>query len=201
MGIPVFANCSSRYSLGQTTRICCFICCIIVFLAGPTAYAQNSSTQFIASAELEAYPAGFIGNVQLSRLFSSKQFFTFHTGFNVTNRRDWGEHDDETGNGAGIGLSWRYYLKEAPAGLHLGLRSDLWFLSIDWQQNTGTSGVTDITVLQPTAQIGYTYAPPQSRWILDATVSLGAEINIKTAGEAVGEGAILLVGVGAGYRF
>lgn len=162
---------------------------------------QNMPTRFMVSAELEAYPAGFIGNVQFSRLFSPKQVITFHAGFNVTNRRDWGEHDDETGEGAGVGLSWRYYPKEAPAGLHVGVRSDLWFLGINWQQNSGTSGTTDVTVLQPTAQLGYTYAPPQSRWILDATVSLGAEINIKTAGEAVGEGAILLVGVGAGYRF
>ena len=181
------------------------ICCAVVFfpglLAGQSATAQETPMRFSISAEVEAYPAGFIGNIQLTRFSSRSHALTFHAGFNATDRRDWGEHDDETGQGAGIGLSWRYYFKEAPGGLHAGVRSDLWFLSIDWQQNAGTMGVTDITVLQPTAQLGYTYQPLQSRWIFDATVSLGAEINVKTAGEPVGEGAILLLGMSAGYRF
>jgi len=40
-----------------------------------------------------------------------------------------------------------------------------------------------------------------SDWILDLTASLGAEINVDTDGEPVGEGAILLLGVGTEYRF
>ena len=77
----------------------------------------------------------------------------------------------------------------------------MWFLQIDWRDDVGNrSGTTDITVLQPTAQGGY-------RWLFGdnltfaATAALGAEINIRTDGEAVGEGAILLIGLELGYRF
>ena len=38
------------------------------------------------------------------------------------------------------------------------------------------------------------------RFVLEATVALGVEINIDTQGEAVGEGAILLGGLAIAYR-
>ena len=51
-------------------------------------------------------------------------------------------------------------------------------------------GETDIWVLQPTVRAGYRLMST-----LDLSASLGAEINVSTDGEPVGEGAILLVGL------
>jgi hypothetical protein len=62
-------------------------------------------------------------------------------------------------------------------------------------------GATDVVVFQPTAQGGYTLLLGDSGFQVEGTVALGAEVNIRTKGEAVGQGAILLAGVGFAYRF
>ncbi len=175
---------------------------LIFFLAGTTATAQEMVyTGYSASAHIQAYPAGIIGTLSLSYQPGIQHVFSGYGGFNTTDRRDWGKHDDESGTGPGFGLGWHYYFNTAPAGFYAGVRTDLWFLTIDWKENNGATGTTDITVLQPTARIGYTFLPGQGTWFIDTNVSLGAEINIETEGDPVGEGAILLVGVGLGYRF
>ena len=56
-------------------------------------------------------------------------------------------------------------------------------------------------MLQPTARAGYAWLLSGKRLRLDATAALGAEINIQTQGEDVGEGVILLGGIGLSYRF
>ena len=56
-------------------------------------------------------------------------------------------------------------------------------------------------VLQPTIEGGYGFRTPGSPWRVDATLSVGAEINVETSGEDVGEGAIVLLGVTATYGF
>ena len=162
-----------------------------------TALAQGN---LMPGVELQAYPAGIITSVQLSYIYSDKQLLTFNIGLNNTNRRDWGEHDNEEGSGSGFGLAWRHYLRNAARGLNLGLRTDFWFLAIDWEQDSGASGTSDITVFQPTAQLGYSLPLQNGRWIIHGSVSLGAEINVQTSGQPVGEGAILLLGLSAGYR-
>lgn len=152
-------------------------------------------------AQLQAYPAGVIPAVSISKSIGHRQFFTLLAGYNFTERRDFGKHDNEEGGGPGFGTAWRYYFRNRQGGWYLGARTDVWFLQIDWRDDVGNrSGTTDITVLQPTAQGGY-------RWLFGdnltfaATAALGAEINIRTDGEAVGEGAILLIGLELGYRF
>ena len=84
----------------------------------------------------------------------------------------------------------------------IGARTDLWFLDIDWSDAGGTRvGMTEVTVLQPTARAGYAWLLSGDRLRLNATLALGAEINIQTRGEDVGEGVILLGGFGLSYRF
>ncbi len=93
----------------------------------------------------------------------------------------------------------RHYFGEYRSGWHLGVRTDVWFMDIDWT-DPNDSGRTDIVVLQPTAQGGYTFLLGND-WVIDATASFGAEINVKETGDPVGQGAILLLGVGTEYRF
>ena len=178
--------------------------CLLV-LAG-SVQAQAPDRAFIRGISIQAYPAGFIGNGHFAYLFNERQAVALYLGYNLTDRRDWGRNDDEEGGGAGLGVGWRYYFQEnvrrPVTGWFLGARTDLWFLNIDWRDDTiGVTGTTDIIVLQPTAQVGYAFFPTQSRWAFDVTASLGAEINLKTDGVPVGEGAILLLGFSTGYRF
>lgn len=159
---------------------------------------------------LQAYPAGQIGVAHGTFGILDKQTISVHAGYNRTRRQDFGKHDDERGGGPGFGTTWRYYLQGQQEGLLFGARVDVWFLDIDWRWDGSSAGplddrfsqdgTTEITVLQPTAQVGYGWFLADERLAVEATVSLGAEINIETNGDPVGEGAILLGGVSLSYR-
>lgn len=155
-------------------------------------------------AEAQGYPAGLIMSGQLGLAVAPATRVLLIAGYNTTDRRDWGTQDDETGSGPGFGLAARRYFGADDTGVHLGLRADLWFLDIDWQREAPVGpvvfGTTAVVVLQPTGQIGYTWGFAENRWCLDLTVALGVEINVRTEGEPVGEGAILLGGLGLSYQ-
>ena len=173
---------------------------LLVLVSTPVV-AQSSGAGAEIGLQAQAYPAGLIGTVQVRLPANGAQHWVLAGGFNTTDRRDWGEHDDEQGGGAGVGVGWFLDLGgDESTGLYLGARADVWWLGIDWMQNDGRAGSTDITVLQPTARAGYRFSNNATPWVFDLHLSLGAEINIQTEGEAVGEGAILLGGVGVGYR-
>ena len=150
---------------------------------------------------VQAYPAGVILAVRASLPIRARSTLTAHAAHNFTDRRDFGEHDNEEGGGPGFGLAFQRYLGTRYEGVHLGVRADLWFLKIDWQDDAPRRfGTTDIVVFQPTAQAGYTRTVANGSLVLEATVALGVEINIDTQGETVGEGAILLGGFAMAYR-
>ena len=83
-------------------------------------------------------------------------------------------------------------------------RTDVWFNSLDWRNNIGTpeevSGRTNVTVLQPTAEISW-HRSLGSKYFITPSAAAGFEINVDTDGEDVGEGFIFLVGVLLGVRF
>ena len=89
------------------------------------------------------------------------------------------------------------------SGWFAGLRSDLWFNDIDWKDNIGgpleLSGHTDIVVLQPTLEGGYRFSLGED-WYVSPSLAFGFEINIVSKGADVGQGAIVLVGIGIGKR-
>ena len=167
----------------------------------PRAGAQEMNKPHAVGVTVQAYPAGIILAAHASLPIRARSTLTAHAAHNFTDRRDFGEHDNEEGRGPGFGLAFRRYLGARYEGVHLSVRADLWFLEIDWQDDAPRrSGTTDIVVLQPTAQAGYTRTVANGRLVLEATVALGVEINIDTQGEAVGEGAILLGGLAMAYR-
>ena len=174
--------------------------CIHGIHANPT-FAQNTAIHTASGLEIQAYPAGFTGTGRLTYPIGTKLTWTFHVGVNITDRRDWGEHDDESGSGVGFGGVVRYFFNEEGSGFHAGVRNDLWFMDIEWMQNTGQMGFSDVIVWQPTAQFGYTIVPANSQLLFDFTLSFGQEINIDTTGDPVGQGPILLGGIGFSYRF
>ena len=174
----------------------------IVAMNPPGAEAQAPVNRFSAGLELQGYPAGVIVAGRASLEVSAADAVLLYVGYNTTDRGDFGEHDDEEGGGAGFGAAVRHSFGAGDGGWHIGARADLWFLDIDWRDGGGPRvGRTEVTVLQPTARAGYAWLLSGKRLRLDATAALGAEINIQTQGEDVGEGVIVLGGIGLSYRF
>ena len=146
--------------------------------------------------EIQAYPAGVILGMQWQYPIADDEVIFTRVVANITDRQDFGEHDNEEGDGFGIGVGWRRYLDRESSGWHYGARADVWNLDIDWRNDSGTplTGNTDIWVLQPAIEGGYSWPFSDGNWSLDLTASLGAEINVSQNGDDVGEGAIALLG-------
>ena len=149
--------------------------------------------------ELQAYPAGLITTLALRFDMGLSDQTSLRAGFNKADRQDYGEHDDESGGGPGGGIGYRHFLEQRDRGAFYGARLDLWSLGIDWREG-GQRGSTDALVLQPTAEVGYSW-PQGSGWQLDLNLAFGFEINVRTRGESVGEGPIFLLGLGFSYAF
>ena len=149
-------------------------------------------------AVFQWYPSGTISGLHLgfnSRLHNS---FIVEAGYNKANRKDNGEKDNEKGGGWGGSLGYRYYFKPYPYKLFLGLKTDIWRMSIDWTEGANT-GNTKTWTLQPTFEIGYTFVINDQAFITPV-IANGVEVNMKTEGDKVGQGFITLVGISAGFR-
>jgi hypothetical protein len=158
-----------------------------------------------AGAEAQVYPAGVIGAVRAHFLLSAHDVLTARAGYNRASRGDFGEHDDEDGGGPGFALGYRRLFSER-RGFFAGARVDLWWMTIDWIDDPGQpnerAGSSDIFVVQPTVEGGYSFVlGRKGRWVVEPSLAVGFEINVQTDGEDVGEGAILLGGVSVAYRF
>ncbi|MGE0441267.1 MAG: hypothetical protein AB7S39_12345 [Gemmatimonadales bacterium] len=143
-----------------------------------------------AGFEVQVYPAGQIGAVRLDVPLQRDLLLSAYAGYDRARRGDFGRHDDERGGGpgGGLGAALRF------GRFLVGARADVWWLGIDWSdRNPVAVGTTDITVLQPTARLGYR-AGLGGATLLELSLALGAEINVRTRGPAVGEGPILLLG-------
>ncbi len=170
----------------------------LVFIS-PSAFSQTSF-----GIELQAYPAGIIPGIRFDLGVSENLNLNARIGYNFTNRRDWGKHDNEEGGGPGFGLGVEHtgFLIE---NLSIIARTDLWFMDIDWRKTENIcpivapcfdmdfTGTSEITVLQPTIGLAY-LIPMTARVFIKPSLSFGYEINVKTTGDEVGEGAILLLG-------
>jgi len=176
---------------------------LLVFLwvfTGSLSSNGQSLKPISAGIELQAYPAGFITGIRSDFAFSSHWTGDIRAGYNFARRRDLGENDDERGGGPGFSLGSYYYFRENNKGFFIGPRIDFWWMKIDWINNVLSIGIPDtgttkIKVLQPLVEGGYTFLLGTGDWSLTAKVSLGFEINVKTKGMEVGEGAISLLGV------
>ncbi len=158
-------------------------------------FAAGAATPYV---ELRAYPAGGIASAGALFAHGSHLELGISALYNRAERGDAGKHDDESGDGVGIGIEARRYHRSTRMGWFHGARAELFRLDIDWR-DPGRRGRSDITVLQPTARIGYRFAPIRPGVSLELAAGLGAEINLETKGEKVGEGAIGLLG--AALRF
>lgn len=155
-----------------------------------------SSRPLRYGAEVQAYPAGVILGGKARVELDESSALGFRIAVNNTDRGDWGEHEDESGSGFGIGASYRKAWDGTldGDGWLWGARADVWMLDIDWEDPGPRTGSTDIIVLQPTVEVGYGWTT-DSGSRLELMLGFGAEINVDTDGEDVGEGAIGLLGL------
>ncbi len=178
----------------------------LLILCGQQAFGQTSF-----SIESQAYPAGFINSFRIDYALSDQIQLFARGGMNVTDRRNWGVKDNEEGTGSGFGVGVEVSNSHIK-NLSLILRSDLWFMDIEWTNfeticpfappcfENRFDGESKVTVLQPTLGVGY-QIPLFGSFFIKPSVNVGYEINIYTQGEDVGEGAILLGGIQVGYEF
>lgn len=182
----------------------CYPLLILFTVLSSHVFAQDKQHQYKdVGLEIQQYPTGFLYGLKLELGIKSHHAIDFRLGYNSLDHQDFGVHDSEIGGGFGGSIGYRYYFNSLPKGFFLGVRTDLWFNEIDWEdiENMDTVlGNTSVIVLQPTGMIGYSFLF-KDHFVLTPTLALGAEINIKTKGEPVGEGAIVLWGLNFLYRF
>lgn len=159
--------------------------------------ACASTTDRAVGLEFQAYPAGVVSGLRAERALGVRDLLFARVAWNDTDRRDFGEHDDERGGGPGGGVGWSRFLRADRTGWRYGARVDLWDLEIDWRDRAPAqrSGATEVLVLQPALELGYRWRIPNSAWLVDLTASVGLELNLDTSGEDVGEGPIGLIGL------
>ena len=158
---------------------------------------EDSHAKLGLGLELQAYPAGVITGLHVQRSLGERDVLTFRAAWNATDRQDFGEHDDESGGGFGGGVGYRRWLESDREGWMWGGRIDLWDLEVDWEDDapSASKGTTDVLVLQPTIEGGYSFGLGESAWRCDVVAAFGFEINVDSDGEDVGEGPIGLLGV------
>ena len=151
--------------------------------------------------EFQIYPTGAIPGVQMLIHTSEVANISLRLGYNVVYHGDAGEHDDERGGGFGFTLGYQRSLSGGGAGLFAAIRSDVWFNELDWLDYDGThvqvlaEGTSKVTVVQPTVKAGYRFDVGIQDIQLIPTLAFGFEINVRTRGAEVGQGAILLAGI------
>lgn len=145
--------------------------------------------------ELRGYPSGIIPTIRTEWTVSHHLSMTASGGYNFTNRGDFGVHDHESGGGPGAGVTLSHSHDATRPGWQVGVRAEFWSLGIDWRDNNGDRGRTRVWVLQPAARVARAWAVSGSSLRVEASGSLGVETNVRTRGEPVGHGLILLIGV------
>ena len=119
--------------------------------------------QLDVSFEFQAYPTGLIPGLRVEKGIGDHHALFLRAGYNWIRHRDLGVQDLEEGDGFGGTLGYRYYFKETQAGFFLGVKSDVWRSSVDWEEQDDAgmaieSGTSEIIVVQPTAEAGFLWA-------------------------------------------
>ncbi len=176
------------------------ICLMVILSTLATGQNNRENGLAVIGAEVQFYPAGTIFNLKTGWAISSKSMLLGKVGYNVAMRQDFGKHDNEEGGGLGFTAAYKHYLKSGFSGWFVEARAGMWLLDIDWRDNNPVrTGNTKISVLQPTAGIGYDFIINQNIK-LGLIAAFGYEVNVGTRGEPVGEGGISLVGISFSHQ-
>ena len=172
---------------------------IISFCFIITARSQDFGYKTIdVGGEFQWYPKGYIYALHLAYNFPIHHSVQARIGYNKSNWKEKGLHANEEGGGPGFSLGYRYYFLVRPHGFFLGAHADVWRLSIDWR---GTiNGRSKIWALQPTAEMGYMFLI-NDMFFISPSIAAGVQTNVKTEGQSVGDGSVILIGISTGWKF
>lgn len=163
--------------------------------------ATSLSAQSSLGVEVQVYPTGVIPGLRYDHHMSSRSSLYARLGYQLIDHRDLGVQDDETGSGYGLSIGYARHWRADRSGWTLLVKSDLWLNDIDWQDGSdGSTGTSDITVLQPTLQAEYGWHL-SDHLLLRPSIALGLEWNVKTEGRPTGQGPILLVGLSIAHQW
>jgi hypothetical protein len=172
------------------------------------------------SYELQSHLTGLNQGLRIDRAVSENLTVFVRGGLNYTNRWDWGEKDEEIGRGSGFGIGYELNSNRIQS-LSLTVRTDFWFMDIDWRYNYTReeidficrnippglcdpflfrTGTTTTRALQPSVGISYEL-PIIGSLFVKPSINLGYEVNLYSRGERVYEGALLFGGIQVGYEF
>jgi len=184
-------------------EIACFL--ISWWFFGSALAQDEVGRSFRIGVEGQQYPTGILLGVWTQFATKSQHAWELRLGYNNLDHKDFGRHGSEKGAGFGVTVGHRYYFRSALKSWFGGFRTDLWFNRVEWEDmlsmsGPSNSGVTKVMVLQPTLIAGYQW-PLGNHFILVPSIAFGAEINVVTRGEDVGQGAIILWGLNFSYRF
>jgi len=175
-----------------------FLTLLLLFLTTCSLSAQND-----VSLEFQVYPTGYIPTFSFDKAVGSSAAVTFRLGANIFDHRDLGVQDEEVGSGFGGSIGYKKYFSDLREKWFIHVRSDFWWNEVDWvdlRDGANVSGETSITVIQPTASIGYAFVT-DANLVIAPSFSLGFEWNVRTSGDPTGEGSIILLGILVGKRF
>jgi len=176
--------------------------CFALFVWMNTLFGQETNEKYFElGLEGQQYPTGYLFGARAEIGLASHHALDFRIGYNALDHKDFGVHDTEEGGGFGGTIGYRYYFNPEHESWFVGARTDVWFNKVDWTDlEPEAESSTDVVVLQPTLIGGYRWAF-NDHFALTPTLAFGAEINIVTDGEEVGQGAIFLWGLNLTYRF
>ena len=83
------------------------LCCLAFSIS--SVYAQHTGGLQNIGLSTQLYPAGTIIQAQASWPLSEKSLFVAKLGYNLAERQDFGEHDQEDGGGPGITAGYKQY--------------------------------------------------------------------------------------------
>ena len=194
---PIPAYRRSRQTAAPTSRqALAFAAGLLLALCAASAVRADDGGPV---GELRVYPSGLILGAGWRQPLGPRDEAQATLLYNRARRGGNGRHEDERGDGAGIGLAWEHYFRDGRLGWSMRGSADLSALRIDYRDGA-TTGRSDITVLQPAIGAAYTFSSDDDRWRWKLGASVGSEINIRTRGSKVGDGAILLIGLSVSAR-
>jgi len=152
--------------------------------------------------EFQAYPAGLMPGVSYALGIGADHELNLRVGMNFAKRNDWGVQLDERGSGFGATLGYRYMFQLWDQIFSVGPRCDIWDMEISYEDRRYMAPIvvrstSEILVVQPTLELAWWKKLGDSSREMGISFSNGYEINVRTRGEAVGEGLITLVGLNA----
>ncbi len=176
---------------------------LFIFLFLPTLSCFGQKRAMDYGIEFQAYPTGLIPGLRFEKSFSQRDLYTARLGYQIIDHRNLGEHNKETGYGWGGTVGYKHYFGKYFRGANLGVRTDLWRNSIDWESQLDGSvikGNSSIRVVQPTIEFGWALLFGENT-VFTPTAAFGFEINVRTVGEKTGEGPVILAGFTLVHRY